>query len=150
MIATASMPPQLRLEPSLDADADGHSDPGDNCPLTSNPLQEDFDTAMDRVRQILAGFNIPILELPGYEADDVIGTLADQATQLGVRAVIVSGDKDFYQLIGGGVALLNPGRGGPAAVDRGKRPILVSVGVHGRYVLPHRGSGGGYQPADLR
>ncbi len=80
-------------------------------------LQEDFDTAMQRIRQILAGFNIPILELPGYEADDVIGTLADQATQSGMRAVIVSGDKDFYQLIGGGVALLNPGRGGPAAVE---------------------------------
>jgi DNA polymerase-1 len=80
-------------------------------------LQEDFDTAMQRIRQILSAFNIPILELPGFEADDVIGTLADQVTQLGMQAVIVSGDKDFYQLIGGGVALLNPGRGGPAAVE---------------------------------
>jgi DNA polymerase-1 len=80
-------------------------------------LQEDFDTAMDRVRQILAGFNIPVVELPGYEADDVIGTLAERARALGLEAVIVSGDKDFYQLIGNGVALLNPGRGGPAAIE---------------------------------
>ncbi|NIR43533.1 MAG: DNA polymerase I [Gemmatimonadetes bacterium] len=80
-------------------------------------LQEDFDTAMRRIRQILEGFDIPIIELEGYEADDVIGTLARQATEQGLQAVIVSGDKDFYQLIDGGVALLNPGRGGPAAVE---------------------------------
>jgi DNA polymerase-1 len=80
-------------------------------------LQQDFDTAMQRIRQILEGFNIPTIELQGYEADDVIGTLAHQATERGMQAVIVAGDKDFYQLIGSGVALLNPGRGGPAAVE---------------------------------
>lgn len=80
-------------------------------------LQQDFDTAMGRVRQILEGFRIPVIELQGYEADDVIGTLARQAAERGLQAVIVSGDKDFYQLIGDGVALLNPGRGGPAAVE---------------------------------
>jgi DNA polymerase-1 len=80
-------------------------------------LQEDFDTAMRRIRQILEAFKIPVVQLQGYEADDVIGTLADQVTQGGLQAVIVSGDKDFYQLIGPGVALLNPGRGGPAAVE---------------------------------
>jgi len=80
-------------------------------------LQEDFDTAMRRIRQILEAFHVPIIELPGYEADDVIGTLASQVADRGLQAVIVSGDKDFYQLIGPGVALLNPGRGGPAAVE---------------------------------
>ncbi|MEE9133296.1 MAG: DNA polymerase I [Gemmatimonadota bacterium] len=80
-------------------------------------LQEDFETAMRRVRQILEGFNIPVIELEGYEADDVIGTLARQVTESGLQAVIVSGDKDFYQLIDQGVVLLNPGRGGPAAVE---------------------------------
>lgn len=85
-------------------------------------LQEDFDTAMRRIRQILTGFNIPMIELEGYEADDVIGTLARQVSESGLQAIIVSGDKDFYQLIGPGIALLNPGRGGPAAVE----PELVS------------------------
>ncbi|HEY4648016.1 MAG TPA: DNA polymerase I, partial [Gemmatimonadales bacterium] len=46
-----------------------------------------------------------------------IGTLAQAASERGIQAVIVSGDKDFYQLVGPGIALLNPGRGGPAAVD---------------------------------
>ncbi len=80
-------------------------------------LQEDFDTAMRRVRQILEAFDIPIIELEGYEADDVIGTLAKRVAEKGLQAVIVSGDKDFYQLIDRGIALLNPGRGGPAAVE---------------------------------
>ena len=57
------------------------------------------------------------MAIKGYEADDVIGTLAQAASQRGMQAVIVSGDKDFYQLVGPGIALLNPGRGGPAAVD---------------------------------
>ncbi len=79
-------------------------------------LQEDFTTAMRRIRQILDAFDIAIVELESFEADDVIGTLSRQATQRGLQAVIVSGDKDFYQLIDEGIALLNPGRGGAAAV----------------------------------
>ncbi len=48
------------------------------------------------------------LELPGYEADDVIGTLAVQARKIGVRTVIASGDKDFFQLVGDGITVLEP------------------------------------------
>jgi DNA polymerase-1 len=80
-------------------------------------LQADFDTAVERVAQLLAAFRIPLVAVDGYEADDVIGTLAKRAAAAGLDAVIVSGDKDFYQLIGPGIALLNPGRGGPAGVD---------------------------------
>ncbi len=79
-------------------------------------LQEDFATAMRRIRQILEAFDIAVVELESFEADDVIGTLSRQATRQGLQAVIVSGDKDFYQLIDDGIALLNPGRGGAAAV----------------------------------
>ncbi|HET8762846.1 MAG TPA: DNA polymerase I [Gemmatimonadales bacterium] len=81
-------------------------------------LQADFDSALQRVTQLLAAFRIPLVGVPGYEADDVIGTLATRALpEHNVDAVIVSGDKDFYQLIGPGISLLNPGRGGPAGVD---------------------------------
>ena len=80
-------------------------------------LQADFDTAVERVAQLLAAFRVPLVTVDGYEADDVIGTLAMRAAASGLEVVIVSGDKDFYQLIGPGIALLNPGRGGPAGVD---------------------------------
>ncbi len=80
-------------------------------------LQQDFDRSVERIKEILAAFRVPVLGVEGYEADDVIGTLAERAARRDLQTVIVSGDKDFYQLIGPRVALLNPGRGGPAAVE---------------------------------
>ncbi len=80
-------------------------------------LQQDFDRSVERIKEILAAFRVPVLGVEGYEADDVIGTLAERAAARDLQTVIVSGDKDFYQLIGPCVALLNPGRGGPAAVE---------------------------------
>ncbi|MGH7509052.1 MAG: DNA polymerase I [Gemmatimonadales bacterium] len=80
-------------------------------------LQADFDRSVERICQLLDAFGIPLIAIPGYEADDVIGTLARAGAARGLHAVIVSGDKDFYQLVGPGIALLNPGRGGAAAVD---------------------------------
>ncbi len=80
-------------------------------------LQADFDRAIERTCQLLEAFRVPVLTVRGYEADDVIGTLATRAAAAGLQAVIVSGDKDFYQLVGPRVALLNPGRGGSAAVE---------------------------------
>jgi DNA polymerase-1 len=83
----------------------------------SDELQQDFDQSVLRVGQILDALHIPVLGVDGFEADDVIGTLATQAAARGLQVVIVSGDKDFYQLVGPLVALLNPGRGGPGAVE---------------------------------
>lgn len=83
----------------------------------SEELQQDFDRSLERVCQILDAFHIPVIAINGYEADDVVATLAARVARDGLQAVIVSGDKDFYQLIGPGIALLNPGRGGQAAVE---------------------------------
>jgi DNA polymerase-1 len=80
-------------------------------------LQADFNRGMERISEILDAFQIPVLQLKGYEADDVIGTLAAQCERAGMNVVIVSGDKDFQQLVRPGVWLLNPGRGGPANVE---------------------------------
>lgn len=80
-------------------------------------MQQDFDRSIERIREILDAFHIPVIAIEGYEADDVVATLAERAAQAGHQAVIVSGDKDFYQLIRPGIALLNPGRGGQAAVE---------------------------------
>ncbi len=80
-------------------------------------LQSDFDTGMERIAQLLEAYRIPILSLKGFEADDVIGTLARQGVEQQLNVVIVSGDKDFQQLVKPGIWLLNPGRGGPASVE---------------------------------
>jgi DNA polymerase-1 len=84
---------------------------------TREKMPTELEASIPRVREIIEAFRIPVLELPGYEADDVIGTLSRHAVDAGLEAIIISGDKDFYQLIRDGVCLLNPGRGGPTAVD---------------------------------
>ena len=80
-------------------------------------LQADFDRGMDRICQLLDAYRIPIVTLKGFEADDVIGTLVDKGLEQKMNVIVVSGDKDFQQLIRPGVWLLNPGRGGPAGVE---------------------------------
>jgi DNA polymerase-1 len=82
-------------------------------------LQQDFNRSLERIGQLLVAFGVPTLGVEGFEADDVIGTLVSAAAGRpdGPQSVIVSGDKDFYQLIEPRVALLNPGRGGPAGVE---------------------------------
>jgi DNA polymerase-1 len=83
----------------------------------SDELQADFDRGMDRICQLLEAYRIPILTVPGFEADDVIGSLVQRGTERGINVIVVSGDKDFQQLVRPGVWLLNPGRGGSAGVE---------------------------------
>ncbi|MCU0626747.1 MAG: DNA polymerase I [Gemmatimonadaceae bacterium] len=83
----------------------------------ADDLQADFDRGIEHVCRMLDAYGIPVLAREGYEADDVIGTLAHKGVAAGLEVVVVSGDKDFHQLVRPGVKLLNPGRGGPASVD---------------------------------
>lgn len=83
---------------------------------TREKMPDELRASLPRVRELVAGFNDALVELDGYEADDVIGTLAIKARDAGLEAVIVSGDKDLYQLVGPGIHLLNPGRGGRSGV----------------------------------
>ena len=84
---------------------------------TREKMPTELEASLPRVREIIEAFRVPVLELEGYEADDVIGTLAQQAADAGLHTVVVSGDKDFYQLVSDRIKLLNPGRGGGSPVD---------------------------------
>ncbi|MGH7505690.1 MAG: DNA polymerase I, partial [Longimicrobiales bacterium] len=84
---------------------------------TREKMPSDLEASLPRIRQLMEAFRFAVLEIQDMEADDVIGTLALRAKEHGLEAVIVSGDKDFYQLIRDGVSLLNPGRGGSAMVE---------------------------------
>lgn len=64
----------------------------------------------DRVRELVTAFGIPIFEIDGFEADDVLGTLARQATERNVETLIVTGDTDALQLVGPMVKVLTPKR----------------------------------------
>src|SRR5687767_5064239 len=95
---------------------------------------------MDRPCDMHEGFRIPILAAPGYEADHVIGSLAVKGTDAGLNVVVVSGDKDFQQLVKPGVWLLNPGRGGPANVEEhwvGMENAAERLGVAPEFVTDY-------------
>ncbi|NNF28710.1 MAG: DNA polymerase I, partial [Gemmatimonadetes bacterium] len=83
---------------------------------TREKMPEELRASLPVVRELVEAFGDRIVSVDGWEADDVIGTLAVRAREAGLEAVIVSGDKDFYQLVGDGIHLLNPGRGGPNGV----------------------------------
>jgi len=60
---------------------------------------EDITQALPYIKDIIRGFNIPIIEMQGYEADDVIGTIAKQAEKEGFTVYMVTPDKDYGQLV---------------------------------------------------
>ena len=60
---------------------------------------EDIRWAVPRIKQILQAMNVPVLEVPGYEADDVIGTIAHKAEQEGFEVYMATPDKDYGQLV---------------------------------------------------
>ncbi len=84
------------------------------------------------VRRLLDAMRIPVLEYPGYEADDVIGAIARRAEAAGMEVVIVSSDKDMMQLVTDRVSMLNPAKDdewyGPAKVKEflGVAPAQVA------------------------
>jgi DNA polymerase I len=73
-------------------------------------MPPDLGEQIPYVRRILAAMCIPVLEYPGFEADDVIGAIARRAEQAGMAVVIVSSDKDMMQIVSERVSMLNPAK----------------------------------------
>ncbi|MCP4691393.1 MAG: DNA polymerase I, partial [Desulfobacterales bacterium] len=72
------------------------------------PMPEDLAVQIPLIKKVTEAFSIPIVEMPGYEADDLIGTMARLAEKEGCSVVMVSGDKDFVQLITERTVLWDP------------------------------------------
>lgn len=78
---------------------------------------EDLIIALPDIKNIIRGFNIPVVEVDGYEADDVIGTLSIQAANAGYEVYMVTPDKDYGQLVTEQVKIYKPGyQGGDAEI----------------------------------
>lgn len=73
---------------------------------------EDIKLAIPYIKQLIEGFNIPVIEVERYEADDVIGTLAKQAEREGFTTYMMTPDKDYGQLVSDNIYMLKPARGG--------------------------------------
>jgi DNA polymerase-1 len=80
---------------------------------------EDLIAQVPYVRRVCEALRIPVIEIPGYEADDVIGTLAGKARNAGIEVVIVSEDKDLLQLVDDGTTMFSE-RQGRVVYDRAR------------------------------
>ena len=72
------------------------------------PMPEDLAMQIPYIKEVTKGFNLPVIEKTGYEADDLIGTLARLAEAAGYTVVMVTGDKDFVQLVTGNATIWDP------------------------------------------
>jgi DNA polymerase I len=84
---------------------------------------EDISYGTPIVKEIIRGFNIPILELDGFEADDVIGTIAKQAVKKGFKVYMMTPDKDFGQLVEENILLYKPAYMGNAVDVLGPKEV---------------------------
>lgn len=88
-------------------------------------MPEDLSQQIPWVDRLMEAFNIPIIRMPGYEADDIIGTLAHQAQPLGFLTLMVTPDKDYDQLVDQDVFVWKPGRQGNESELIGVREVLA-------------------------
>src|SRR5215470_8203657 len=94
------------------------------------PMPDEMSVQLPYVRRFCEAMRMPILELDGYEADDVIGTMSKKAAEKKLDVLVVSNDKDMMQLVNSGVRILRTGSGGMKAdtiVDAEKVTEILGV-----------------------
>ena len=94
------------------------------------PMPDELSQQLPYVRRLCEALCLPILELDGYEADDVLGALAEQAAKQKLDVMLITNDKDMMQLVGDGVRVLRAGTGGmknDVIVDKAKVKEILGV-----------------------
>lgn len=92
-------------------------------------VPEDILNAIPYIQQLIDAFNIPILSVDGYEADDIIGTLATQAGKAGHKVYMMTPDKDFAQLVNENVFIYKPAKFGEKAIVMGVEEVCDRYGI---------------------
>ncbi|HEY3121390.1 MAG TPA: DNA polymerase, partial [Vicinamibacteria bacterium] len=96
---------------------------------TRRKMDDDLAVQLPYVRRVCEVFGLPMIDAPGFEADDVIATLARQALERGLKVMVVTGDKDFLQMVSDDVLVLNPGREGSGATLYDRKTVEEKFGV---------------------
>ena len=90
---------------------------------------EDILSAIPDIKRIVKGFNLPCLELDGFEADDIIGSLAKETAALGYTVYMVTPDKDYGQVVGDSIFIYKPGYQGGKAEILGAKEVCEKWGI---------------------
>ena len=89
----------------------------------------DIKISVPYIKEIIKGFNIPIFEKAGYEADDIIGTLSKKAEEKGFTTYMMTPDKDFGQLVSDNIFIYKPAKGGEPAKVLGVKEVCEKFGI---------------------
>ncbi len=92
-------------------------------------MPEDLRKSSPYIRKIIEAFNIPIIEMAGFEADDVIGTLAKEAEKQGFTTYMMTPDKDYAQLVSDNIFMFKPGKSGNDAEVWGLKEVQENFGI---------------------
>ena len=92
-------------------------------------MPEDIIVSIPYIKALVEAFNIPVIELEGYEADDIIGTLAKRAEKEGFTVYMMTPDKDFGQLISENIMMYKPAKFGEKAEIVGVKEICEKFGI---------------------
>ncbi len=92
-------------------------------------MPEDLRKSIPYIRKLIEAFNIPIIEKAGFEADDVIGTLAKKAEKEGFTTYMMTPDKDYAQLVSDNIFMFKPGKGGGDPEVWGLPEVQESFGI---------------------
>jgi len=90
---------------------------------------------LPRIREAVEAFNISSFEMPGYEADDIIGTLAKRCEEMGLEVWCVTGDKDFFQLVTDNIRIYNPKKASEKPEKLGREEVKAKFGVYPEQVI---------------
>ena len=96
---------------------------------TRDATPEDIKKAVPYIKRLLEAYKIPVIDFPGYEADDVIGTLAKKASEQGFITYMMTPDKDFAQLVSDSVFMFKPSRSGNESLKWGPEDIRREFSV---------------------
>ncbi|MBM3837318.1 MAG: DNA polymerase I [Verrucomicrobia bacterium] len=127
-ILTEQSPTHIAVAFDTDAPTQRHRDFPD-YKIQREAMPEDLSQALPHVRRMIEAFNIPVIALDGYEADDVIGTLVRRAEQEDFESYMVTPDKDFGQLVTPKTFLYKPSRQGDGIEILGVAEILGKWGI---------------------
>ncbi|MDZ4724338.1 MAG: DNA polymerase I [candidate division Zixibacteria bacterium] len=102
---------------------------------TRAKMPDDLVVQLPRIQQAVKALNIPAFDLAGYEADDIIGTLAKAAEKQGYAVWCVTGDKDYFQLVSDSVRVYDPKKVSESADTYGPAEVKVKFGVFPHQVI---------------
>ena len=105
---------------------------------TRDKMPDDLRLQIDRIHEVVATFGIPILEADGYEADDVLGTVARRAAEQGVDVIILTGDRDLLQLADKHVTIRLAGQKLSEAIDYGPDQVLERYQLSPQQLIDHK------------